>query len=534
MSHAHSALTRARARAPPGNIAVAVFVTAAFCALLAGVLGDALPRRQLLTFFALLSEAACLGTAWVRTYGQLLALRAVAGVALGCVPPLVYSVLADIFPSTRRNLAASFVTVATSAGILTGQIIAGYVGAAHGWRRPFIIVSVPCLFLAALLPVVTREPQRGGAEPTLRLRFAAAAAAAAAAEAGRAGPGAANGAAAAAADAAPAGPDDRTHADADAPPPPPPTPTPTPPPPPPSGAPEVAYDERLDLRKLAAVLAVPTNVVIFAQCIPSYIPWGVLNAFIADYIAQDRGMRVAGATSALLVYAAGGLLGALGGATLTQRLFNRRPTLVGLVVAASTAGGIGPMLYIVRGAYSATRFSPLAGAAFGAGVLTCVAAPALRAAVLNVNPPETRSSAFAIYIFLDSLGKGLGPLGAATLIVKYGRRSAFTTCISLWAIPAALQALLAFTLPRDEATVQARLARAKLSGVGEAGDAAAAAEAEAWAAAWGRDRAAAAAGAAAAAAAAPARRESAAQLLPAGAGAGAGAARESEGTARAA
>lgn len=412
-----------------------MFVTAACCALIAGTLGDALPRRPLLIFFVLLSMSATLGTAWVRTYNQLLALRAVAGVALGTVPPLVYSALADIFPATRRNLATSLVTIAATAGTLVGQVISGYVGATGGWRRPFIILAVPCLFLTLLLPFVPREPSRGAAEPELRKRLAAAAAALAAAAGGG---GAAQGAAAGRGS---------SHD---------------------SATPKVEYGERVEMRKLARVFAVPTNLFIFAQSIPSCVPWGVLNTFVADYVAQNRRMGIVGATNALMVYAAGGLIGTLGGAALTQWLFNRRPQLVGFVVAVSTAAGIGPMLYIIRGAYGPGRFGPLGGSAFGAGILTCVAAPALRAAILCVNSPETRGSAFAILIFLDSLGRGLGPLGAASLSEREGRMQAFTTSISLWAISAGFQAMLMGTLARDEAAMQAALRVAKLRGSTEA------------------------------------------------------------------
>jgi predicted MFS family arabinose efflux permease len=462
-----AARSRARARAHPararraGTVAVAVFVTAGLCALLAGVLGDALPRRPLLFFFVLLSEAACLGTAWVRNFNQLLALRGVAGIALGCVPPLVYSAVADIFPASRRNVAASFVTVATSAGVVVGNLIAGYVGATRGWRTPFIVVSVPCLLIALLMPLIAREPARGASELTLRLRIAAAAAAREASSRS----GGANGERSARsgedddAEAGAAGEKTTSAADVTA------ADVSLAPPPAPPPA-EFVYAERLEVRKLAAVFAVPTNVVIFLQCIPSCVPWGVLNTFLADFLAQDRKLGVKVTTSALLVYAAGALLGALGGAALTQHLFNTRPRYVGLVVAAATAGGIGPLLYIVRSdGFGPGRFGPLGGAAFGAGVLTCVAAPAMRTAVLNVNPPETRGSAFSIYVFLDSLGKGLGPLAAASLTVRDGRRSAFTTCVSLWAVSAGLQSLLMFTLRADEAALQRRLRTAKLKGV---------------------------------------------------------------------
>ena len=408
---------------------MAVFVTAACCALLAGALGDIVSRRPLIVFFVLLSMSATLGTAWVTSYGQLVALRAVAGVALGTVPPLVYSALADIFPATRRNMAAGLVTISSTAGTLVGQIISGYVGVS-GWRKPFFILASPCLFLTLLLPFVARDPSRGAAEPELRKRILAAAAAITGRATGRGGEGSAGRAA--------------SHDGA----------TPL----------AIEYGERLELGKLARVFAVPTNMFIFAQSVPSCVPWGVLNTFITDYVAQNRHMGIVGATNAILVYAAGGLIGTLGGAALTQRLFNRAPRLVGIVVAVSTAGGIGPMLYIVRGAYSLGHFGPLGGAAFGAGILTCVAAPTLRGAILCVNSPETRGSAFAILIFLDSMGRGLGPLGAASLSARQGRMQAFTSAICLWAISAGFQFMLTFTLSRDVTVMEAALRVAKLRG----------------------------------------------------------------------
>jgi len=412
-----------------------VYVTAACCALLAGALGDALPRRPFLIFFVLLSESAVLATAWVRNYDQLLALRAVGGVAIGTVPPLVYSALADLFPATRRNLATGLVTISATAGTLAGQIISGYVGAVYGWRLPFIILSVPCLFITLIVPFAAPEPRRGDAEPELRKRLSAAAAALG--PAARGGGGGADG----------GGGTTSSHEGAT--------------------KPAVEYGERLELRKLARVFALPTNILIFAQSIPSCVPWGVINAFVIDYVAQDRRMGIISATNALMVYALGGLIGTLGGAAITQRLFNKRPHLVGLVVAVSTAAGIGPILFVIRGAYGPESFARLAGVSFIAGVLTCVASPALRAGILCVNSPETRGSAFAILVFLDSLGRGFGPLAAAALSAKQGRQRAFTSCICLWAISAFFQASLMGTLTKDVGDMQSQLRVAKLRG-GEA------------------------------------------------------------------
>lgn len=75
------------------------------------------------------------------------------------------------------------------------------------------------------------------------------------------------------------------------------------------------------------------------------------------------------------------------------------------------------------------------GATFLAGLFACITAGNARAILLNVNSPETRGSAFAVYSLLDNLGKGFGPFMAASLIASLGSRTkAFNAAVCLWAI----------------------------------------------------------------------------------------------------
>jgi MFS family permease len=47
------------------------------------------------------------------------------GVAVGGIIPLVYSLLGDLFPITRRNAMAALVQMAIGAGISGGQVRGG-------------------------------------------------------------------------------------------------------------------------------------------------------------------------------------------------------------------------------------------------------------------------------------------------------------------------------------------------------------------------------------------------------------------------
>ena len=128
-----------RARVPrlacgAGDIAVAFFVLGAPIALLVGALTDTFNRRNLFVAVIVLGEGPCLATAYVRTYGQLFAMRALTGISIGGSMPLLYSLLGDLVPPARRSAVSAGVGIAQGAGIAVGQVLAGYLGSPHGWR----------------------------------------------------------------------------------------------------------------------------------------------------------------------------------------------------------------------------------------------------------------------------------------------------------------------------------------------------------------------------------------------------------------
>lgn len=189
-------------------------------ALLVGALTDVTHRTRLFVAVVCLGEAPCLATAYVTTYGQLFACRALTGISVGGCVPLLYSLLGDFVPPTRRAAVAAVVSIAQGAGIAIGQIIAGYIGAQSGWRLPFVLVAVPALSLAILCGFVVEEPKRGCQD-------------------GNSGP---------------------TGGGAS---------------PQQSGE----YTEKLEWGKAKAMFGVRSNQLAFAQGLPGCVPWGVINTF---------------------------------------------------------------------------------------------------------------------------------------------------------------------------------------------------------------------------------------------------------------
>ena len=152
-----------------GWLQLAFFVVGSPASLVIGWLADKpIPRTRLFFLTVLIGEGPCLATYWVKTYWQLFAVRAMTGVAVGGCLPLLFSLCGDLFPPEERAYVASFLTIATGAGIALGQIMAGTVGPTYGWRLPFLLAAAPAICLAGILYATVKEPRRGSQEEAVQ------------------------------------------------------------------------------------------------------------------------------------------------------------------------------------------------------------------------------------------------------------------------------------------------------------------------------------------------------------------------------
>jgi hypothetical protein len=91
------------------------------------------------------------------------------------------------------------------------------------------------------------------------------------------------------------------------------------------------------------------------------------------------------ATVILLLFGIGSAIGIIGGGALGQLVYNRRkewmPVLAGLCVMA----GIGPLYFLVNADLQVAGLGAAMAMSALAGIVSSVAAPNLRAAMLNVN-----------------------------------------------------------------------------------------------------------------------------------------------------
>ena len=329
-------------------------------------------------------------------------------------------------------------------GISAGQLLAGIVGPAYGWRLPFLIVSIPTFMLAVLVLFSAKEPIRGSQEEEFVqynkhiLTLSAQQATTIQSPKGGTVQNDIN-----AQDKVQDGSaliiedfevQTRVKATIEN---------------------EESYNERIDCSKVAILLSTKTVVLIYLQGFPGCVPWGMVYVYLNDYLSANRGLSVQSATIALTMFGVGGFFGQCFGGYVGQALYNRNKRYASYFIALATVLGIFPLLYVVNGTAGGLVFFV---SAILAGFLVSITGPNVRSMLQNVCTPETRGTAFAFFNLSDDIGKGGGPVIVAALASSLGsRQTAFNVCICFWIFCGVTLWLTAYTVEEDESKVQLQI-----------------------------------------------------------------------------
>ena len=95
-----------------------------------------------------------LGGAFAPSFGFLVAVRCVQGLAAGLFIPLMQVIAFRLFPPHRRGFAMGIAAVALAAGPVLGPILAGVCTDLWGWRSVFVVVAVFTTLSLLSYPVV--------------------------------------------------------------------------------------------------------------------------------------------------------------------------------------------------------------------------------------------------------------------------------------------------------------------------------------------------------------------------------------------
>lgn len=128
--------------------------------VIVGRLADVVHRPRLIAAGLLLWSALTAVSGAAKSFLHIGAARLLVGVGEACLSPAAVSMLADLFPSSKRGLAASIYYLGVPLGAGASFVAAGVLGPQIGWRNCFYLLGAIGLLLA---PVVffLRDPKRG-------------------------------------------------------------------------------------------------------------------------------------------------------------------------------------------------------------------------------------------------------------------------------------------------------------------------------------------------------------------------------------
>jgi MFS transporter, Spinster family, sphingosine-1-phosphate transporter len=153
-----------------GAVAIGLLVTA-IAAVGWAYAGDRSDRKRLLMIGTLVWAAGMAATSYATSYPAFLAALAFAGLGLGAVASVGFSVVSDLISPRRRGLVMGLWGLSQGVGTLAGTGLAGLLGSAD-WRAPFRVMAVVGV-LATIAYLFTVRVRRGQSEPQLRALYEA-------------------------------------------------------------------------------------------------------------------------------------------------------------------------------------------------------------------------------------------------------------------------------------------------------------------------------------------------------------------------
>ncbi|MBN1874389.1 MAG: MFS transporter [Anaerolineae bacterium] len=373
-----------------------------------GFAADKLSRKQVIIFGTGIWGIWTLICGFTQNYGQLLAIRAISGLGLGCLMPATFSLMSDTFPPKQRGRALGTLEAIGVLGIIIGTLGLGLLATPTLWRWGFFILGGFSVLTGLVVFLMVEEPTRGSAEPELAGKITEAQAA----------------------------------------------------------------QYSISFSDLPKVLAIPTIWVAILQGLAGSMPWVVMGLYLITWMVDVRGMTEAidfghpqgSATLAFAGIVLGTAISNILGGVLGDWAELRSPkygrTIIGQV---SIFSGI-PLTYLLFTSAQTWSFWPFFFLCFGTALLISwpgkgAKEPMMQGAV----PPELRATAFAMTTFVESGFAAIAAFIAGSLADSIG----FTRAL-LWTIPFPwilcflLYSLFYWAYPRDSAKLRALMAeRAK-------------------------------------------------------------------------
>ena len=365
-----------------------------------GYAADRYSRKKVIVFGTGIWGIWTLLIGFSQNYGQLLTLRAISGIGLGCLMPATFSLMADTYRPHERGRALGILEGIGVLGIVIGTLGLGLLATPDLWRWGFFLLGSFSVISGVTVWLLVEEPIRGSAEPELAGKITE----------------------------------------------------------------EAAAQYNVKLSDVPKILSIPTILVAIAQGLAGSMPWVVMSLYFITWLVNDRGLAEQQATIAFAGIVVGTAVSNVIGGFLGDWADKINPKygrpFIGQI---SVIAGI-PLTYILLTQTEEWPFTAVVVLCFVTALLISWPGKGAKEPMMQaVTPPELRASAFAIVTFIESGFAAFVAYFAGRLADQVGLTQAMIYTIPFpWMICAAIFTLFYFTYPHDSSRLRSQMAeRAK-------------------------------------------------------------------------
>lgn len=149
-----------------GLIGTAFLWVYAFLSPVCGFLADRFGRERVIMASLFVWSAVTWGTAYVASFGQLIAMRALMGISEAFYLPAALALIADRHSGKTRSLATGLHISGIYFGMIIGGGGGGWLGEHYGWRAAFVMLGViGVAYIAVLVPFLSGHRGTASAAP---------------------------------------------------------------------------------------------------------------------------------------------------------------------------------------------------------------------------------------------------------------------------------------------------------------------------------------------------------------------------------
>ena len=361
-----------------------------------GFISDKMSRKMVILFGTGIWGLWTAAVGLTQNFGQLLVIRAISGIGLGCLMPATFSIMSDTFPPKDRGKALGMLEATGIFGIIVATVGLGFLATPDLWRWGYFLLGGFSVISGVVVWFFVKEPIRGEAEPELAGKI--------------------------------------TEKD--------------------------AKKFGIKFSDLGKVLKIPTIWVAIAQGLAGSMPWVVMSSFFITWLVNERSIPEGRASIVFAGIVFGTVFSNIIGGFLGDWADKRSPkygrTIIGQI---SIVSGI-PLTYILfTQTETWPLWAIIVLCFFTALMISWPGKGAKEPMMQGVTPPELRATAFSMTTFIESGFAALVGVVAGSLGDKIGLTKAMVWTIPFpWIICALVFSLFYITYPKDSAKLRHQMA----------------------------------------------------------------------------